>query len=80
MRKSAKELVREATSDVSSLSVPDPLQQSISRHQNSLLGLANALLSAGKEESEIRDALDSVFASYKDELARTIVALREEAE
>ena len=73
--KIADQLVQEATVDLSAKDVPEPLQQSILNHQNNLIGLANALLAAGKDEQEIRDALDTIFASFKDEVARTIIKL-----
>lgn len=68
--------VSEAGVEVSAL--PAELRASIANHQTNLTNLAAALLAGGQSEEVVRSTLNQLFASYKQELARTILALRDQ--
>ncbi|WP_420563787.1 hypothetical protein [Thalassobaculum sp.] len=83
MKNRADEIVAETLSAVTEAGVeisalPPELRASIASHQTNLTNLAAALLAGGQSEEVVRSTLNQLFASYKQELARTIVALREQ--
>lgn len=55
------------------LQAPEQLQESVERHQDRLIGLANAFIAEDYDEEAIRLAVEVVLNSYKDELAHIIV-------
>lgn len=76
MPKHAEELVDETFKSLEQFDIPDELRSSISKHHANLVGLAGSLLDSGQEKEAVLRTLDLVFASYKTELAKTILALR----
>lgn len=74
----AKNLVKEtmASLEIDRLELPQALRSNIAKHQAHLESLAVALLVGGQSEDGVRQTLDNVFASYKTELTKTIIAIR----
>ena len=78
MAEPAETLADETMSSLDSLDIPEALQKSIARHHANLSGLAASLLVGGQSEDEVRQTLETVFASFKAELTKTILAVREQ--
>ena len=76
MAESAERLVSRAMLSLETVDVPETLQDSINQHQRHLLSLAAALLAGGQDEAVVKQAIDGVFSSYKNELVNTIMALK----
>jgi len=79
MNEQAEDLVSQAMAPLATDDeLPRPLQESIRRHQETLVSLAASLLAGGQSEAMVKSTIDSLFSSYRDELTRTIVALRDQ--
>ena len=78
MAHSAELLVSQAMTSLETISVPTELRHSVDQHQHHLLELAAALLAGGQDKKAVEHALDCVFSSYKAELVKTIMFLRED--
>jgi hypothetical protein len=69
-------LVAEAIAGFEADLIPENLRVAVERHQQHLLSLAAALIKGGQPESFVRQAIDAVFRSYREELASTIMSIR----
>lgn len=78
MQPPAEALVEKTMQSLEGVDVPNALHSSIAKHQANLVNLATALLAGGQSEEAIQHTLDTVFASYRVELTKTIIALREQ--
>lgn len=58
-------------------SLPDELRVRIDNHRDNLLSLAASLLEGGHDIDEVRPVISAVLDSFKDELARVMIALSE---
>lgn len=63
---------------IQEIDVPPTLAESTRRHQANLLNLAQSLVAAGVDETTIEMSIEMAFEEYKQELLRTIHALRSE--
>jgi len=70
-------VVAEAFDGLDISEIPEELRSAIRKHQDHLLSLASALIHGGQSETVVRQTIDTVFQSYRDELASTIMAIRE---
>lgn len=78
MSPAADKVVDQAMQVIDRAEVPKPLQDSIDQHQRNLTGLAGALLEGGQDVEQVRQTITTVLDSFRDEILRTIVALRED--
>ncbi len=76
MRHSTHDILQRIEQEVEFLSAPQVLRESIVRHQQNLLQLAESLLCAGMEPAAIDATVTQMLDSYKAELLRTIHELR----
>lgn len=74
---SPESVVKDAFNIIELSEIPDELRYALRKHQANLLSLASALIHGGQSEAMVREAIDTVFQSYRDELASTILAIRE---
>lgn len=58
-------------------SLPDELRSRIDKHRDNLCDLAISLLAGGHDMDEIRPIISTVVDSFKEELARVMIALSE---
>lgn len=72
----AVKLVTEAMVPLETVRIPSNLSENIRRHQVHLTALAAALLASGQDREQVRETIDTVFSSFRDELVNTIFALR----
>lgn len=80
MTQLAELLVSQTMSSFDENVVPQTLQDSINKHRLHLLSLAAALVDGGHDEASVKRVIDGVFNSYKNELASTIMAMKENAD
>jgi hypothetical protein len=73
-----EKLVSDTLASLDDVDIPVILRSSIEKHEKNLVTLAHALLAGGQTEEEVRVTLDSLFQSYKAELTRTILLLRDD--
>ena len=76
MRHSTHDILQRIEKEVEFLSAPQVLRESIARHQQCLLSLAESLLCAGMEQADIDARITQMLDTYKAELLRTIHELR----
>ncbi len=70
-------VIQKAICSLSAAKVPAVLQNRILQHQQHLMDLANALLNSGQSKESVRQAIEIVMDSFKQELTVTIAALME---
>ncbi|TFH63905.1 MAG: hypothetical protein E4G91_07460 [Candidatus Zixiibacteriota bacterium] len=73
-------IVANAVNELQRTEAPEALKESIARHQENLICLAESLLSAGVDEASVEESINQLFESYKAELRATILELRQEIE
>ena len=72
----AEEIVDQVVEPLRSFELPPELLESAERHKKHLISLATALLMRGADESDVRQSVELLFQSYKDELVRTILVVQ----
>lgn len=77
MAETEDDLVRAATKSLGRMEIPKALEESIRQHQRDLRALAAALLESGRDEASVRRSVEIVFDSYRDQLVKSIIALKE---
>lgn len=73
----ARQVVAEALTSLEQVDVPHVLRDRIDQHQRNLMKLAASLLESGQDETQVREVIEGVLDSFKDELLRTIRTLRD---
>lgn len=58
-------------------SLPQELRVRIDNHRDNLLSLAASLLEGGHDINEVRPIISAVLDSFKEELAKVVIALSE---
>jgi len=72
----ARALLASALSEMGDIRLPHQVLDQVARHNRHLFELAANLLDSGMDDTQARQVLDQAMESYKDELVRTIMALR----
>jgi len=70
-------VVTQAISSLEEFDIPPILRDHIDQHQQHLTSLASALLAGGQNSDDVRQTIDNVLESFKEELIRTINSLIE---
>ena len=70
-------VVTQAMSSLEEFDVPPILQNRIDQHQQHLTSLASALLAGGQNSDDVRQTIEDVLDSFKEELIKTIRSLIE---
>jgi hypothetical protein len=71
------QVVNHAMESIDGLELPQELQASIERHRKNISNLAASLLAGGYDIDQVRATISVVLDSFKDELLRTVMALKE---
>ena len=79
MPPSAEAVVTQAMTALEQDDIPPILRERIDQHQRNLRNLAAALLEGGQDIVEVQRTVEGVFDSFKAELVKTIIRLREDA-
>ena len=69
--------IDEAIVSIDRSSLPKELRVRIDNHRDNLLSLATSLLEGGHDIDEVRPIISAVLDSFKEELARVMIALSE---
>jgi len=77
MGEQEEHLVQTTMAPLAGMTIPPKLTASIRRYQCDLTLFAAALLEGGHEEEVVRRSVETVFESYRDDLVRSIIELRE---
>jgi len=77
MPESASILVSRAMISPTSLDVPQALRDSLKTHESHLIDRSAALLAGGPDEIAVAGVIEEAFSSDKEQLVKTIMALRE---
>ena len=62
---------------IDQMQLPQDLQNRIEKHKENLSNLATSLLAGGQDIEQVRTTVTLVLDSFKEELLRTLIALRE---
>jgi hypothetical protein len=74
----AESLVSGAEEAMGPLQAPSQLQDRIDEHRQHVLSLAATVLVSGRDVTFVRRLVDGVLLSYREELVKAIMALRED--
>ena len=69
--------IDEAIVSIDRSSLPEVLRVRIDNHRDNLCNLAASLLEGGHDIDEVRPIISTVMDSFKEELARVMIALSE---
>jgi flagellar motor component MotA len=70
-------VVSEALATLEEVDIPPILKERIEQHRKNLMALAASLLAGGQDADQVRESIELVLSSFRDELLSAVDSLKE---